>query len=67
MHELVAASDDWRLVRSLREELYLLQEPSSYIGEVVKAMGKKKVLVKASVYGVSLARLTNIRDHPGAT
>lgn len=33
-------------VRSLREELQLLQEPGSYVGEVVKVMGKKKVLVK---------------------
>ena len=33
-------------VRQLREELTLLQEPGSYVGEVVKAMGKKKVLVK---------------------
>ena len=33
-------------VRLLREELLLLQEPSSYVGEVVKAMGKNKVLVK---------------------
>jgi 26S proteasome regulatory subunit T6 len=33
-------------VRLLREELQLLQEPGSYVGEVVKAMGKNKVLVK---------------------
>ena len=33
-------------VRLLKEELQLLQEPGSYIGEVVKVMGKKKVLVK---------------------
>lgn len=30
----------------LREELQLLQEPGSYVGEVVKVMGKNKVLVK---------------------
>lgn len=30
-------------VRLLREELYHLQEPGSYVGEVVKAMGKSKV------------------------
>jgi hypothetical protein len=30
----------------LREELQLLQEPGSYVGEVVKVMGKSKVLVK---------------------
>ena len=33
-------------VRLLREELQLLQESGSYVGEVVKAMDKKKVLVK---------------------
>ena len=33
----------------LREELQLLQESGSYVGEVVKAMDKKKVLVKVSV------------------
>ena len=38
-------------VRHLREELALLQEPGSYVGEVVKAMGKKKVLVKVSFLG----------------
>jgi len=32
----------------LREELQLLQEQGSYVGEVVKAMDKKKVLVKVS-------------------
>lgn len=34
------------VVRMLREELQLLQEPGSYVGEVVKVMGKTKVLVK---------------------
>merc|ERR1712086_460291 len=38
-------------VRLLREELQLLQEPGSYVGEVVKAMGKKKVLVKVNPEG----------------
>ena len=33
-------------VRLLREELSLLQEQGSHVGEVVKAMDKKKVLVK---------------------
>jgi 26S proteasome regulatory subunit T6 len=37
-------------VRLLREELQLLQEPGSYVGEVVKAMGKNKVLVKVGFY-----------------
>ncbi|KAJ3124736.1 26S protease regulatory subunit 8 [Nowakowskiella sp. JEL0407] len=38
-------------VRLLREELQLLQEPGSYVGEVVKLMGKKKVLVKVHPEG----------------
>jgi len=38
-------------VRMLREELQLLQEPGSYVGEVVKLMGKKKVLVKVNPEG----------------
>jgi len=33
-------------VRMLREELQLLQEQGSYVGEVIKPMDKKKVLVK---------------------
>ena len=33
-------------MRLLREELQTLQEQGSYVGEVVKAMDKKKVLVK---------------------
>jgi len=36
----------FNLVRMLREELQLLQEQGSLVGEVVKAMDKKKVLVK---------------------
>ncbi|KAJ1928215.1 26S proteasome regulatory subunit 8 [Tieghemiomyces parasiticus] len=38
-------------VRLLREELQLLQEPGSLVGEVVKPMGKKKVLVKVQPEG----------------
>ncbi|GJN19293.1 hypothetical protein PR202_gb06553 [Eleusine coracana subsp. coracana] len=38
-------------VRMLREELQLLQEPGSYVGEVVKVMGKSKVLVKVHPEG----------------
>uniref|UniRef100_A0A915KMG5 Proteasomal ATPase OB C-terminal domain-containing protein n=1 Tax=Romanomermis culicivorax TaxID=13658 RepID=A0A915KMG5_ROMCU len=33
-------------VRALKEEIALLQEPGSNVGEVVKVMDKKKVLVK---------------------
>ena len=38
-------------VRALREELQLLQEPGSHVGEVVKQMDKKKVLVKCNPDG----------------
>ncbi|KAG5438134.1 hypothetical protein PCANB_002985 [Pneumocystis canis] len=38
-------------LRLLREELQLLQDPASYVGEVVKTMGKKKVLVKCQPEG----------------
>jgi 26S proteasome regulatory subunit T6 len=38
-------------VRMLREELQHLQEPGSYVGEVVKQMGQKKVLVKINPEG----------------
>lgn len=40
------------IVRMLREELQLLQEQGSYVGEVVKPMDKKKVLVKVSFISV---------------
>ncbi|KAG5605540.1 hypothetical protein H5410_027032, partial [Solanum commersonii] len=38
-------------VRMLKEELQLLSEPGSYVGEVVKVMGKSKVLVKVHPEG----------------
>ncbi|KAK7919608.1 hypothetical protein WMY93_010892 [Mugilogobius chulae] len=38
-------------VRLLREELQLLQEQGSYVGEVVRVMDKKKVLVKVHPEG----------------
>ncbi|KAI0075958.1 26S proteasome subunit P45 [Panus rudis PR-1116 ss-1] len=38
-------------VRLLREELQLLHEPGSYVGEVVKPMGKNRVLVKVQPEG----------------
>eukprot|EP01006_Ploeotia_vitrea_P042571 TRINITY_DN66636_c11_g9_i1.p1 TRINITY_DN66636_c11_g9~~TRINITY_DN66636_c11_g9_i1.p1 ORF type:complete len:416 (-),score=29.50 TRINITY_DN66636_c11_g9_i1:173-1360(-) len=40
-----------RTVRHLREEIQMLLEPGSYVGEVVKAMGKEKVLVKVNPEG----------------
>ena len=39
------------VVRRLKEELQLLQQPASYVGEVIKTMGKKKVLVKINPEG----------------
>lgn len=38
-------------VRLLREELFALQEPGSYVGEVIKVMGKNKVLIKVHPEG----------------
>ena len=38
-------------VRLMREELTQLHEPGSYIGEVVKPMGKQKILVKINPDG----------------
>lgn len=38
-------------VRQLREELMLLLEPGSHVGQVVKLMGKNQVLVKQSTEG----------------
>mmetsp|Transcript_112637 Transcript_112637/g.220792 ORF Transcript_112637/g.220792 Transcript_112637/m.220792 type:complete len:407 (-) Transcript_112637:92-1312(-) len=38
-------------VRLMREELTQLHEPGSYVGEVVKPMGKLKVLVKVNPEG----------------
>lgn len=38
-------------VRLLREEMQLLQEPGSHVGEVIKVMSKKKVLVKVQPEG----------------
>eukprot|EP01100_Stratorugosa_tubuloviscum_P002946 TRINITY_DN16_c0_g3_i2.p1 TRINITY_DN16_c0_g3~~TRINITY_DN16_c0_g3_i2.p1 ORF type:complete len:391 (+),score=206.43 TRINITY_DN16_c0_g3_i2:167-1339(+) len=38
-------------VRMLRDELQLLQEAGSYVGEVVKPMGKNKILVKVHPEG----------------
>merc|ERR1712060_643336 len=52
-------------VRLLKEELQLLQEPGSYVGEVVKVMGKKKVLVKVhpeGKYVVDVDKSIDIND-----
>jgi 26S proteasome regulatory subunit T6 len=52
-------------VRMLREELYHLQEPGSYVGEIVKAMGQNKVLVKINPEGkyvVDIDKDIDIKD-----
>lgn len=52
-------------VRMLREELYHLQEPGSYVGEVVKPMGQNKILVKINPEGkyvVDLDKDLDIKD-----
>merc|ERR1712111_168011 len=46
-------------VRMLSEELQLLQEQGSYVGEVVKAMDKKKVLVKVHPEGKYIVDFAN--------
>ncbi|OMO60619.1 hypothetical protein CCACVL1_23999 [Corchorus capsularis] len=47
LNRLKAQRDDLNSrVKLLKEERQLLQQPGSYIGEVVKVMGKYKVLVK---------------------
>lgn len=38
-------------VKNLKEEIYLLQQSGSYVGEVVKTMGKNKALVKMGQEG----------------
>uniref|UniRef100_A0A093UW93 26S proteasome regulatory subunit 8 homolog n=1 Tax=Talaromyces marneffei PM1 TaxID=1077442 RepID=A0A093UW93_TALMA len=57
LRRLEAQRNDYNSrVRLLREELGLLQQPGSYVGEVVKVMGTKKVLVKVhpeGKYGLS--------------
>ena len=49
-------------VRLLREELSLLQEPGSYVGEVVNIMGRKKVLVKVHPEGKYVVDLDKTID-----
>ncbi|CAE8587584.1 unnamed protein product, partial [Polarella glacialis] len=52
-------------VRLLREELDCLMEPSSMVGEVIKPMGKEKILVKLGTEGkyvVDLAKGVDIND-----
>ncbi len=52
LRRLEAQRNDYNSrVRLLREELGLLQQPGSYVGEVVKVMGTKNVLVKVHPEG----------------
>ena len=52
LRRLEAQRNDYNSrVRLLREELGLLQQPGSYVGEVVKVMGTKKILVKVHPEG----------------
>ena len=53
-----------RAVRMLREELQLLQEPGSYVGEVVKVMSKTKVLCKVHPEGKYVVDLDKVRMPP---
>lgn len=57
LRRLEAQRNDYNSrVRLLREELGLLQQPGSHVGEVVKVMSTKKVLVKVhpeGKYGIS--------------
>ena len=49
-------------MRLLREELQLLQEPGSYVGEVVKVMGRNRVLVKVHPEGKYVVDLDKSLD-----
>lgn len=52
LRRLEAQRNDYNSrVRLLREELGLLQQPGSYVGEVVKVMSTKKILVKVHPEG----------------
>jgi 26S proteasome regulatory subunit T6 len=44
-------------VRALRDELQLLQEPGSYVAEVIKVMGKTQVLVKLHPEGKYVVKI----------
>jgi len=46
-------------VRKLREEIALLQEPGSYVGEVVKVMGTTQVLVKMHPEGKYIVKISD--------
>jgi 26S proteasome regulatory subunit T6 len=53
LRRLEAQRNDYNSrVRLLREELGLLQQPGSYVGEVVKVMDTKGVFVKVHPEGI---------------
>jgi 26S proteasome regulatory subunit T6 len=54
-------------VRKLRDELMWLMEPGSYIGEVVKPMGKKKILVKMHPEGKYIVKIADGVDQTKLT
>eukprot|EP00455_Lapot_gusevi_P047129 TRINITY_DN6327_c0_g1_i1.p1 TRINITY_DN6327_c0_g1~~TRINITY_DN6327_c0_g1_i1.p1 ORF type:complete len:397 (+),score=92.22 TRINITY_DN6327_c0_g1_i1:57-1247(+) len=49
-------------VRKLKDELQYLQEPGSYVGEVVKAMSKTTVLVKVNPEGKYVVKVEKTID-----
>eukprot|EP01126_Amoeba_proteus_P018294 TRINITY_DN1925_c0_g1_i4.p1 TRINITY_DN1925_c0_g1~~TRINITY_DN1925_c0_g1_i4.p1 ORF type:complete len:392 (-),score=91.39 TRINITY_DN1925_c0_g1_i4:129-1304(-) len=52
VRRLEAQRNDWNAkVRFIKEELQRLGESGSYVGEVIKPMGKKKILVKVHPEG----------------
>jgi len=70
LRRLEAQRNDYNSrVRLLREELGLLQQPGSYVGEVVKVMSTKKVLVKVhpeGKYGMLLVPISQpYNTNPG--
>lgn len=74
LRRLEAQRNDYNSrVRLLREELGLLQQPGSYVGEVVKVMGTKKVLVKVhpeGKYGMNTQHhyaASELENHPMLT
>ena len=48
------------IVRLLHEELQLLQEQGSHVGEVIKPMDKKKVLVKVRMLSLTHTQITTL-------
>lgn len=58
LKRLIASRNDLNSqVRDLRSEIEALQESGSHVGEVVKAMGENKVLVKVNPEGKYVASL----------